>query len=560
MSAHDIMGFLLPNFADPIQVAFMSILLLMMGLTIISTHMLATPKSWENKWNRGTPNDESDDLDIEHGSVTDLWHAVATAPEKMAEIMPGMLLVVGLLGTFLGLGLALNHASNILGQPDAMNASAAASSMQDLLGLLQGLGTKFKTSTWGISGFVLLKIWAELTRVEEKRLSWVIHKVKTELDKRKSAISFQDEAKQQALFHKLHEVSNNLVDNFTRNLTLAFEQNGAHYENSEKLLKFTNKNILDFNANSNKDNLLLHSAIQEQTTALCAVMKEIKANTADTMHSMRDFTQNTGSIVQNMAEAAQRMAGGADRVGGAAGELVNAIEQFKTQFTDVLDNVRLDLGAAITNMSTQASQTLEQGSKQLGEATREISTALGQLSSDVKTTMVDVKNSINNSLIIQQKASQEFITSTRTLNEKMVEITSMLHDELGEPIKIGLSAISSSNRQIKGVGDSLDKSITSLETVIKNLIMLPDSLMPLKHLTEAPKKIENLHLEVVKLHSALEPIQHVSSHTKNLVTSMSNLSLLPEHSKAMLNEIQGLRDDIKISMTRPEFQETSIEG
>lgn len=280
MSAHDVIDFLLPNLADPIQIAFISILLLMMGLTIISTHMCATPTSWQNKWNHGTPNDESDDLDIEHGSVTDLWHAVATAPEKMAEIMPGMLLVVGLLGTFLGLGLALNHASNILGHPDAMNASAAASSMQDLLGLLQGLGTKFKTSTWGISGFVLLKIWAELTRFEEKRLGWVIHKVKAELDKRKNAISLKDEVKQQALFRQLNEVSNNLVDSFTKNLTLAFEQNSTHYENSEKLLKFTNKNILDFSANNNKDNLLLHSAIQEQTKALCAVMQEIKLNTA----------------------------------------------------------------------------------------------------------------------------------------------------------------------------------------------------------------------------------------------------------------------------------------
>lgn len=158
MNFHDVLDFLLPNFGDPLQVAFMIILLVMILATVVSAHKYAGPAAWEQKWNRGTPNDDSDDLDIEHGSVTDLWHAVATGPEKLAEVMPGLLLVVGLrLGTFLGLGLALNHASNILGQPDAMNASGAADSMKDLLGLLQGLGTKFKTSTWGISGFVLLK-------------------------------------------------------------------------------------------------------------------------------------------------------------------------------------------------------------------------------------------------------------------------------------------------------------------------------------------------------------------------------------------------------------------
>lgn len=61
-----------------------------------------------------------------------------------------------------------------------------------------------------------------------------------------------------------------------------------------------------------------------------------------------------------MSDAATQMAAGADKVGGAAGELVIAIDAFKSQFTDVLDNVRKDLaGAAIQNMSQQASTTLE---------------------------------------------------------------------------------------------------------------------------------------------------------------------------------------------------------
>lgn len=125
----------------------------MMLVTISATHWYARDASWAKKWNNGTLDDLNDDLDIDHGSVTDLWHAVETSPEKLAEIMPGLLLVVGLLGTFLGLGLALNHASNILGQSNALSAAGAADSMQQLTGMMHGLGTKFKTSTWGITGF-----------------------------------------------------------------------------------------------------------------------------------------------------------------------------------------------------------------------------------------------------------------------------------------------------------------------------------------------------------------------------------------------------------------------
>ena len=132
MNFDAVLNFLIPDLSDPLQVTFLFLILFMMSFTIISAHVIAKPKSWEVKWNRGTPNKPSDNIEIEHGSVTDLWNAVATAPEKLVELMPSLLLVVGLLGTFLGLGMALNHASNILGQPNALDATGAADSMQHL--------------------------------------------------------------------------------------------------------------------------------------------------------------------------------------------------------------------------------------------------------------------------------------------------------------------------------------------------------------------------------------------------------------------------------------------
>lgn len=213
MNTREIIDFLLPQWSDPIQFTFFIVIALMMAYAIGGAHYAARPSEWEKKWNRGTETTE-DDLDIEHGSVTDLWHAVATSHEKLAEIMPGLLLVVGLLGTFLGLGLALNHASNILGQQDAASTSAAASSMNELMGMLKGLGTKFKTSTWGICGFVLLKIWSELTRFEEKRLVWVIDKVKLELHARRNKEEEIGAERQKALFEEIRSAASTIEKAF----------------------------------------------------------------------------------------------------------------------------------------------------------------------------------------------------------------------------------------------------------------------------------------------------------------------------------------------------------
>ena len=113
--------------------------------------------------------------------------------------------------------------------------------------------------------------------------------------------------------------------------------------------------------------------------------------------------------------AADRMAHGADKVGEAANGLVGAVDEFQTQFTDVLNDVRNDLGAAIKDMSAQAAVTLEKGSKQLSDATREISAALGVLSADVKNTMSEGKDSMGDALKIQRRASEEFTLSSRAL-------------------------------------------------------------------------------------------------------------------------------------------------
>ncbi|MGV2705953.1 UNVERIFIED_CONTAM: hypothetical protein MT382_21530 [Aeromonas salmonicida] len=591
MINQEIVDFLLPDFADPIQVAFMCILLLMISSTIISTQLVAKPSSWEKKWNKGTPDDDSDDLDIEHGSVTDLWHAVATAPEKVADIMPGMLLVVGLLGTFLGLGMALNHASNILGQPDAMNASSAASSMHDLLGLLQGLGTKFKTSTWGICGFVLLKITSELTRFDEKRLAWVINKVKKQINQRKQHCFDTEERKQQQLFDQMQHITNGVANALTKNMALLLEKNNNNYVTYERELKSVNthivelkscnqdigssvnkaidaqtlmlgkylqgiknsaldninvmknelqaidKNFAEYRADYNEQCAKQAKTVDSQTSILCEYLQCIKSNTADTMESMNHFTQSTEVIVNNMADAADKMAVGADKVGDASVELVDAVGLFKTQFTDVLDNVRHDLGAAITNMSIQASETLERGSQQLGEATKEISAALGQLSQDVKVTMANVQGSITEALNIQKAASIAFTSSTDTLNEGIVETISTVQ-ELANKISEGLDSISSSNRNMAAVGKAIDKSNSNLEGVVTSLVQLPSTFEPLRHLTDTPEQFDTI----------ATLLQHIETNLKQLPGNLKPLKqlddVLPQF-KAILSSLNELRTDLE---------------
>jgi methyl-accepting chemotaxis protein len=501
MTGGEVMSFILPQMDDPIQITFLLIILVLMIGTMVSAHLTARTVSWEKKWNRGTPDDSSDDLDIEHGSVTDLWHAVATAPEKIAEIMPGMLLVIGLLGTFLGLGLALNKASAILGQAEAMSAGAAADSMSHLMGLLQGLGTKFKTSTWGITGFVLLKIWSEGTRFEEKRLTWVISKVKTELEGRKRQEIAEEAKKREALHAEISAVATHVVAGLAEQVgKMLVLEKGQH---QQLIQRFDN-------LNKGQGELLVELRANRDA------MAQFSAGMLNVVENMATGAQRMVEGADRIGAAADRMAQGADKVGEAANGLVGAVDEFQTQFTDVLNDVRNDLGAAIKDMSAQAAVTLEKGSTQLSDATREISAALGVLSADVKNTMNEVKDSIGDALKIQRRASEEFTLSSRALNEN-IEATTGIVGKLARPIEDGLRAVSDSGQHMRSVGRSLDGSLGAMQRVV-------ESLEPLSE--------------------ALKPLASSHEYQQELISALSPLHQLQDKQQELIKELRGLRSDL----------------
>lgn len=536
MTLIEVIDFLKPQ--DAFQLGFLTVILILTVGTMYVTHTAANPKKWERKWNRGTPDDTSDDLDIEHGSVTDLCNAVATWPEKLAGIMPGMLLVFGLLGTFLGLGIALNAASNILGSNNAMSASGAAGSMSDLLQLLNGLGTKFKTSTWGIIGFISLTIFNNVHGFDEKRLGWVIEKVKNDLDSKKILEKEILKEKESALFFQISKASECIVSGISSELLKLIQIEKAIHQDAMKNLT---ESVVKIRNDLSLGNRSMQDAMKA-TQLLSKGMLQFTEKTQDIIASM-------GTAAVDMANGADRVGQGADKIGMATDALVNAVGDFKKEFTTTLEGVRTGLGSAIQDMSKQASETLERGSQQLGDATKEISTALGILSSDVKQTMSDVKGSIKESLDTQQKSSNLFIESSQVLNEKMTETTNLVN-KLGDDITSGLSAVSNAGQTMTGIGRSLKISVEQTKDLPDILVKLENALSPLK--STAEQHIQLLDAITIlrtesKTYGAAER-QKITQYLvgtyqelKKLPSSLAPLNAMSNQHKELLEAIVSLR-------------------
>ncbi|UCO96411.1 methyl-accepting chemotaxis protein [Metapseudomonas lalkuanensis] len=528
MKLDEIIAFLLPG-SDPIQTVFGASILLLMTLTMAAVWFGATPSSWEKKWNGGTHDDASDDLDVEHGSVNEISAAVATTGEKMADIMPGILLILGLLGTFLGLGIALNKASTILVEANA--GGGMDSAMANLMGMMEGLGTKFKTSTWGITAFLLLKAWAAKNGYEERRLRWCVGKMKAAFEHSRQEQKRERLQSQQAVIDALAKIDQSLLSQMEANrqlldlqcklskhgnatVTNALDATRQAVENLQQAvlpqIQTLNATSLDTNKSLTEANTHLHRHSEQN--------QQLLDDGQATRNTLEQFVEANSRNLGAISQAATQMAEAASDVGQSAGQLQTAIDGFKVGVADVLGNLQQDLGSTIDLMGKSFAQNMDGMAATMADATTGISTAVADLSDNVGRTMESVQQSNSESVAIQKNAQAEFLVTSETLNENVEAMTNLVNALCGD-IKKGLQAVSESGRRMADVNtryQDVTEEATRSAAAIEKLVA---ELQAMQHSSPLQPAMDAVTGRVELIGHSL---QQVNEHLQSLRTTADN--------------------------------------
>lgn len=495
MDILSILNFLLPIHVSPIKVEILPILffIIIWSLfvwTVYHVYKKAKPENWENNWYSGNKGDKRKKLDAEHSSVMEISEAVATSSEKLADIMPGMILIIGLLGTFLGLGLALDKASSIL--TNANDISNMDASMSQLMGMLEGLGTKFKTSTWGLLAFILLKVILSKNGYEERRLRWSIEKVKSELDIVREQKVQEDRANNQKIIDcmqtlamqfektvKINQDSNKeqlkQLSQFSQDTVSAIR---FSHEDQSKLLNEAQNNQIEHiklikdqalsfekilnNLSEKYDQMIKSIDLQHHENK--SLFKDLVKQGKDTRDAMVGFIEKNELTVNKLGLAASGMSKAASDMGVSATHLHDVISSFRTNMEDVVELMKEDLNATITGMNTSFSKNMAEMSNGLSAATKDISIAVNSLSDSVDKTMMDVTSTINTSMDIQKKSYATFIETSEHLNENVIGMTQLV-ERLSGDITGGLKAVSESNRNMISLAKKTDSILESIENI-----------------------------------------------------------------------------------------------
>lgn len=571
----EIQAFLTPHAGNPLEIFFFSVIACGLLLSLAASQRYGRPETWAKNWSGGA---RANALDTEQGSIGELSHAVASGWERLASNMPGLLLIVGLLGTFLGLGLALDKASSILqGSDDSVKAMSG--SLNELTGMMKDLGAKFKTSTWGIIAFITIKLWeAAPWSAESKRSDWCLGQMKAEIDQSRKDTLERQAGRDRASLTAMEQVVSRLVEAFNaqgglvaaeiKQLTAVEVQNGKqadlHFNALKSRLAEQHQQLSviasrseSLPAISEMSGHLSHLAnIDESLKGVRTLetrMGEVADSTKNTERSLQGYVeaktdnlQRQEAAVQSMGESATLLAESAALLKGGVHimqqELGGAIHTLNADFAGhlsemkasmdhnaarlgtVMESIERSLGGTIEAMSREFTQNTHDMAANLKGATDNISIAVQDLSGHVGTVVKEVQVTTESAKEMQKQTSTKFTLSSDTLNSAIEEMKSNL-SELGKSISQGLKEASQAGQKM----DAVAKKLVTFPQLVEEFSTFNrhSELMATLH-ADTQTSLEGLHHSLASVGPGLELLEELCASARELTPIAQDVRALAE--------------------------------
>lgn len=421
---------------------FFLIILLLSFFSWYSLRKNATTHNWEKNW-------EENHLDIEQGSIADLSESVATKSENTADVIPGIILIVGLLGTFIGLGLALDKASTILSSADMNNMD---NSMSQLMGMMEGLGTKFKTSTWGLIAFLMLKFIFSRNQYSERRLNWVSNKVKSELDKNRIQKEEEIKKNQMDLLDAISTLSNDLISSQQE---IGIKNAKLLTDLTEKQLDTFNKHNKDLSESSYKNHQMLITTLSSSNNDQISAINNLMKNLTD---SQKDLNQNTNKLLNTLSDKQL------ESIKNLSEHLTNTQLKLNDKNTSLLNQISAQQLNSINNLSENLVNTQQKLNQQNANLLNQISdrqlTSINNLSENLVNTQQKL-NQQNANLLNQ--ISDKQLNSIKDLSESLITNHKNLSDSSNKLFN------QLSNKQLEAMNNLSNRLENTQKELIRNI-------------------------------------------------------------------------------------------
>ncbi|MBE0351768.1 coiled-coil domain-containing protein [Pseudoalteromonas lipolytica] len=444
--------FFIPDFSELLQKFFSFGIFGLLLITVTLLFINAKSKNWEKNWNGNLSSDDSL-LGSEQGTIYDISEAVATKSEKLSESMPSFLLMIGLLGTFLGLGIALNDASEIIGGKGGLSGQNYDDIMTKLNGMMTGLGTKFKASIWGISGFIILRVINGASQVDKKRLDWCAAKIKED-----NAIKNDLRSKHESLrLDQTITASEKLGDNINSVLLDGFEKQALVMKQNLEVIEKTHLQNIELGSEFKQLSALLSNVFSNLSHLNEKLVQESETNNEkldDLVSGLFEFKSECLDMQKQNAITSHKV----------VSEIVNLEKSLVTNGKEHLDSVNQgfqDITQCLSGIGVASRESSEKIVLQLKDSSEKTEANLQKISKDFERVASATQES--------SKQMKEFSQSTKS-SLTTLGVSSERMEKASVGIQQGASKLSSAVGNFENnIRKVMNKVSTDLDGTISNM-------------------------------------------------------------------------------------------
>ncbi len=334
--------------------------------------------------------------------------------DHIVENSAGFSLIIGLLGTFLGIGLAIQGAGEILANLNSQSSSSVKDmrdTMNGLSPILGEIGMKFKVSAWGIIVHIILRISIPFFKLDETRQEAILKRVE---------IENQTKTNQRNEIFEIFNKNNEL----TKAMLAELKVIASAPSEIDKKVDILSKSISNFEQTVND----LSTTINQELFKLTNTIETLKSETKlilnemnTTIYTVKEETNSTLSTFSNLAgNVISNGVAGLSATNTIAQRLLNNLEEKldEDKLKKIIDNVsnlEIVIGA-IENISTEINNTFDQQNKKYLPL---LENAIGNKGS-LNTKLENLINTSNGLELILQKN----ISINQGLNTTLIRLNS----------------------------------------------------------------------------------------------------------------------------------------
>lgn len=402
------------------------------------------------------------------GTIEEFEARLFSTADKFAESAPALLIMVGLLGTFVGIAAAIGDAQAVLHSQGS--GPAVAVKLGDMMG---GIGLKFRSSAWGLIGFLTLR---------------PIISVLVTRDRRTTAAMCEQRA------HK------------------RIQEAKAKEEREKASVEAGRWKSLQSQVDAISANTKVLDRWGEVLTQLSAMSNSV-ATSAEAMSTASKELQTTIQAIKDSVSSA---------LTASATKIDGAVQASSQQIKTALENSGRSVGTAITELSIKVEGAIEKSLKLTTDALNENSTATGAALKKLDDSFSTIKTTLTTSIDGSTAALREAMTAIATHGDKQMKSLTVANDAAFKMLKEAQSASTA----------SLKEALTGTSTTLASMIGAVSDLTKISSMIESSSSesliINNqLKCSVDRLNNSLTKItgdmEKTSLDLRNLVAATRNL-------------------------------------